>query len=604
MSEFESQQFLANAPSLPGVYQFFDEKNELLYVGKARNLKKRLQSYFCNTGLTPKTQLMVSKIASAQVQTTHNESEALLLENQLIKAKKPRYNIALRDDKSYPYIRLDESATYPRFTFYRGQRKDKALYFGPYANAAAVRSMLTQLSKIFLLRQCNDSVFSNRSRPCLQYQIKRCSAPCVDYISPAHYRDDVEQAKAMLNGEDERLIQDLNNRMEAASGNLEFEQAAQYRDRIALLQRIRETQYVATGSQNVDIVALAKESQWVCFAVMSVRQGQNLGLHYFVQTDPMDMTLMELMQAFLPQYYLDRKIPDEIVLSEAIDEKQVLQHVFSEQVKHKVKIKQHCRSQRARWIDSALSNARDHLNQHINQRSQIRQQFEALASYLQLAEIPQRIECFDISHTMGERPVASCVVFDESGPRKMDYRRFNITHQKPGDDYAAMRQALSRRYQKLVETDAILPDLIIVDGGKGQLNVAKSVLQELQLLDSITLLGVSKGPERIAGEEEFHLINPARRLKPKGSSMQSHLVQQIRDEAHRFAITGHRQARAKARTHSILQDIPEVGASRRRALLQNFGGIQEIKRASIEDMAKVDGISRRLAQKIYEFIHN
>ncbi len=603
-SDFDSKTFLETASAMPGVYVFYDNEGKALYVGKARNLKKRLQSYFRSTGLTPKTQLMVSKIANAETQQTRTESEALLLENNLIKDKRPRYNISLRDDKSFPYIRLTEDDAFPRFGFYRGRRSRPGKYYGPYPNAGAVREMLGHLNKIFQLRQCDDAFFRNRSRPCLQHQIKRCSAPCVGRIEQKDYLEDIRQAKAMLAGEDSKLMDELSNRMETASSELSFETAALYRDRIALLQRIREKQYVSSDSNDADVVAVAAESGLVCFGVVSIRNGRNLGARFHIQKNPLDLTESQLLEAFLPQNYLGRVIPPEILLSENIESRSSLQQVFSIENKSKVEIKQQCRSYRARWIESARINTADNLRRHLNERSQITAQFAALADLLKLDEVPGRIECFDISHTMGERTVGSCVVFDDQGAVKSDYRRYNITGIQGGDDYAAMEQVLTRRYQRVIENDGKLPDLVLIDGGKGQLGIAQKVFEELQIVDAVILMGVSKGPLRKAGEEQFHLLHRKNPIQPKGTSAASHLVQRIRDEAHRFAITSHRQQRSKARTSSPLENIDGVGDKRRRNLLRYFGGMQEIKRAGVEDLTKVQGISPTLAQRIYNQFHS
>ncbi|MEM7196437.1 MAG: excinuclease ABC subunit UvrC [Pseudomonadota bacterium] len=601
---FDHQQFLTTVSDRPGVYIYYDEDGNTIYVGKARNLKKRVSSYFRKTGLTPKTQLMVSRIRRAETQQTSSESEALLLENNLIKARRPRYNISLRDDKSFPYIRLTQHDTYPRFSFYRGRRSQKSKYFGPYPNAAAVREMLGHLHKIFQLRQCNDTFFNNRSRPCLQHQIKRCSAPCVDKISPEHYAEDIRQAIDMLNGRDNSLMEELGERMERASEQLDFEQAALFRDRIALLQRVRERQYVSSEASDADIVAVAVESGMACFAVATVRQGRNLGTRYEIQRNVLDISASALLDAFLPQNYLGQVIPSEIIVSDPVESRASLQQAFSIESGSKIEIKSNVRSHRSRWLDSARINAADHLRQHLSERTQIDDMFAALAELLALEEIPERMECFDISHTMGERTVGSCVVFDHQGPVKSDYRRFNVEGIQGGDDYAAMRQVLHRRYKRVLEDDGKLPDLVVIDGGKGQLGIAHGVFEELQIADNVLLLGVSKGPARKAGEEQFHLVDCDRVIYPGGTSPASHLIQRIRDEAHRFAITGHRARRAKARTDSPLEQIEGVGEKRRRNLLRHFGGMQEIKRASVEDLSKAPGISPSLAEKIFNRFHS
>ena len=600
---FDAKTFLDTVSEKPGVYIFLDEHKETLYIGKAKNLKKRLHSYFRSTGLSPKTKLMVSKIANAETQQTRTESEALLLENNLIKDQRPRYNILLRDDKSFPYIRFTEQDRFPRFSFYRGRRSLPGKFYGPYPNAAAVREMLGHLHKIFRLRQCDDAFFRNRSRPCLQFQIKRCSAPCVGRIEQQDYADDVRQAQAMLTGEDTRLLDELGRKMEQASADMNYETAAVYRDRIALLQRIREKQYISSGVSDADVVAVAVESGLVCFGVVSIRHGRNLGARFHLQPNPLEQTADTLLEAFLPQHYLGSTMPAEILLSEKINSRSSLQQVLSTDNKRNVKIKQQCRAHRARWIESARINTADNLRRHLNEKSQLDTQFAALTELLSLDEIPTRVECFDISHTMGERTVGSCVVFDHQGAVKSDYRHYNITNIEPGDDYAAMQQLLKRRYTRILENDGKLPDLVIVDGGKGQLGVAQNVFDELQIGSLVTLMGVSKGVSRKPGQEQFHLPN-RRMIQPQGTSPASHLVQKIRDEAHRFALGGHRQRRAKARTESPLQQIAGIGDKRRRNLLRYFGGLAEIKRAGIEDLGKAPGINRALAQRIYNQFHD
>ena len=617
---FDAAHFVGSLRARPGVYIFYREDGEALYVGKAANLKSRVSSYFRVTGLSAKTRLMVSKIHRAEIQQTRTESEALLLENNLIKDKRPRYNISLRDDKSFPYIRLSERATFPRFTFYRGRRAQPDRYYGPYPNAAAVREMLGQIHKIFRLRQCNDAFFRNRSRPCLQHQIKRCSAPCVGRIKQADYLEDVRQAKAMLAGRDFALIDELAGKMERASADLDYEAAAAYRDRIALLQRATG-QSVSSGTADADVVAVAVESGTVCFGVVSIRRGRNLGGRFHLQKNPLDLDAAELLEAFLPQNYLGQNaigaaLPAEILLSEKITGRAALQQALvlenksapTSKNKIRVEIKHRCRAHRARWIESARANTIDHLRDHLNQRSQVDAQFAALTELLSLDEVPARMECFDISHTQGERTVGACVVCDRQGPVKSDYRRFNIAGIAPGDDYAAMQQTLMRRYKRVLQDDGKLPDMVIVDGGKGQLGVAVRVFEELQISGLVVLLGVSKGPGRRAGEETFHLPGhrrgAARAIIPGKGSPALRLIQRIRDEAHRFAISGHRGRRGKARSESPLQRIAGVGEKRRRNLLRYFGGLREIKRAGVEDLATVPGISPALAERIYRQFHD
>lgn len=601
---FDAKVFLDTVSEKPGVYIFSDQDKKTLYIGKAHNLKKRLQSYFRSTGLSPKTKLMVSKIAYAETQQTQTESEALLLENNLIKDRKPRYNVLLRDDKSYPYIRLTEQDRFPRFAFYRGRRSQPGKYFGPYAGAGAVREMLNHIQKIFLLRQCNDSFFRNRSRPCLQYQIKRCSGACVGLISDADYNEDVRQARAMIGGQDSSLQRQLASKMEAASADLLFEKAAEYRDRITRLQRVYEKQYVSDQGINADVVAVSTESGVVCFGVISIRHGRNLGGRFHIQPNPLDMNPGPLLEAFLPQNYIGAAIPAEILLSEQIDSRASLQQVLTLEAGAKVNIKHRCRAQRARWIENARVNTCDRLRVHLAERTQLSAQFDALAGLLGLDEAPMRIECFDISHTMGERTVGACVVFDHQGAVKSDYRKFNVTGIAPGDDYAAMQQVLMRRYKRVLQHDGKLPDMVLIDGGKGQLGVAMKVFDELQLNDLVLLVGVSKGRQRRAGEEQLHIPDGNAPIYPGGTSPASHLIQRIRDAAHRFAITGHRNRRDKARNRSSLQQIEGVGENRRRQLLQFFGGLAAVKRAGVKDLTRVPGISPTLAERIYNQFHN
>ncbi len=601
---FDPDAFLASVSEKPGVYIYYDAEGGTLYVGKAGNLRKRVSSYFRKSGLSPRTRLMVSRIHRAETQQTRTESEALLLENNLIKHRRPRFNVLLRDDKSYPYIRLTSGDAYPRFAFYRGRRSRPGQYFGPFPGAGAVREMLGHVQKIFRLRQCNDATFRNRSRPCLQYQIRRCSGPCVDLISREDYLEDVRQAEAMISGRDTKLMEELSRRMEAASARLEFEQAAEFRDRIARLQRVRENQYIDTQGTDADVVAVAVESGTICFGVVSIRGGRNLGGRYHIQHNPLDQAPAELLAAFLPQNYLGASIPPEILLSHRIEGRASLQQVLSLEAGSRVVVKSQCRTTRARWIEGARINTGDRLRVYLNEHSQLSKQFEALAALVGLEETPDRVECFDISHTQGERTVGSCVVFDSRGAVKSDYRKFNVSGIREGDDYGAMEQVLFRRYRRVLEDDGKLPDLVLIDGGKGQLAVAERVFGELQLAEQVPLVAVSKGPERRAGEEQLHI--PGRRVPvcPGGASPASHLIQRIRDEAHRFAIAGHRNRRDKARTRSLLEEIEGVGEKRRRDLLRHFGGISEVRRAGIEELARVPGISPKLAERIYNQFHN
>ncbi len=605
--QFDPRAFLKTLPGQPGVYRMLDADNTVVYVGKANNLKKRVASYFQKNITSPKTRVMVSRICNIEVTVTHTENEALLLENNLIKSLKPRYNVLYRDDKSYPYIFLSDQL-FPRLDFHRGAQRAGGRYFGPYPSAGAVRETLNLLQKLFPVRQCRDSFYNNRSRPCLQYQIKRCTAPCVGLIDQEHYLADVHHAELFLEGKSSEVIDELVQRMEQAAKNLEYEQAARYRDQIASLRRVQEKQYISAGSGDLDVVAATVERGQGCVQVFTIRGGQNLGNRSYYPK--LEAGLLEtedptpLLDSFLPQYYLraGRPVPTEILLSQVVSEAGLLAQVLSEQSGHKVTLSHRLRGQRARWVKMALNNARQALRIRLNSQSSLLQRFEALQEVLNLDEMPRRLECFDISHTMGEAPVASCVVFDTNGPLKADYRRFNIKDITPGDDYAAMHQALSRRYRRLREGEGKLPDILLIDGGKGQLSQAEEVMNELQV-SGVTLLGVAKGPERKPGLENLHLSGQEAEIILPADSRALHLIQHIRDEAHRFAITGHRQRRQRSRNTSPLEAIPGLGPKRRQSLLKQFGGLQEVARAGVEDLARVNGISPKLAQQIYDTFH-
>ena len=605
--QFEPKAFLKTLPGKPGVYRMQDAEGTVIYVGKASNLKKRVASYFQKNLSSPKTRVLVSRICNIEVTVTHTENEALLLENNLIKSLKPRYNVLYRDDKSYPYIYLSEQP-FPRLGFHRGAQRAKGRYFGPYPSSGAVRETLSLLQKLFPIRQCEDNFYSNRSRPCLQYQIKRCTAPCVGLVDSEQYQEDVRHAVMFLEGKSTEVIDELVRRMEQAAEDLEYELAARYRDQIASLRRVQEKQYISAESGDLDVVAAAVERGLGCVQVFTIRGGRNLGNRTYypkVEAGPLetdDATL--LLDSFLPQYYLraGRPVPTEILLSHAVSELQLLEHVLSEESGHKVTLSHRLRSQRARWVKMALQNALQALNARLNSQSSLLQRFETLQEALNLDEMPKRLECFDISHTMGEATVASCVVFDTNGPLKADYRRFNIKDITPGDDYAAMHQALSRRYRRLKEGEGKLPDILLIDGGKGQVSQAVDVMAELQI-GGVLLLGVAKGPERKPGLETLYLSGQKTEIILPADSMALHLIQHVRDEAHRFAITGHRQRRQRSRTTSTLETIPGLGPKRRQRLLKQFGGLQEVARAGVEDLARVNGISPKLAQQIYDTFH-
>lgn len=599
-------------PNQPGVYKMLDSKGEVIYVGKAANLKKRVSSYFQKAHPDPKTVALVSHIQNIETIITHTESEALLLENNLIKSLKPRYNILYRDDKSYPYIYISTEQQFPRLAFHRGAQHGKGRYFGPYPSAGAVRETLALLQKLFPVRQCKDSFFRNRSRPCLQYQIKRCTAPCVDYVSPEDYGKDVRHAIMFLEGKSNQLVEELARQMEAAAAELAYEKAAGLRDQITSLRRIQEKQYISRHGGDFDIIVAAIESGLGCVQVFTIRNGRNLGNKSYFPKQTGEQDVRDLLSAFIPQFYLrsnthsGREIPTHILLSETLSDAQVLADVLSEQAGRRIHLQNKVRGERAKWIEMAKQNAMHAINTRLSTHATMQQRFESLQEAMQLDELPQRIECFDISHTQGEFTVASCVVFDQTGPVKSDYRRYNIEGITGGDDYAAMKQAVMRRYQKLQAGEGILPDILFIDGGKGQVTQAKQVFDELQIAD-VLIVGVAKGPTRKAGletlimsaclsESEQEFILPS-------DSAALHLIQQIRDEAHRFAITGHRQRRGKARTRSVLEDIDGLGPKRRQQLLRQFGGMQEVARAGVDALASVPGISKLLAQKIYDAFH-
>lgn len=598
---FDAKAFLKTLSSHPGVYRMLNAQGEVIYVGKARNLAKRVGSYFSRSVSAPKTRAMVSQIANIEVTVTSTENEALILENNLIKELRPRYNVLLRDDKSYPYIYLSADE-FPRLAFHRGARRAKGQYFGPFPSAGAVRETLNLLQKVFRVRQCEDSFFRNRSRPCLQYQIKRCTAPCVGYVSEQDYGEDVRHARMFLEGKDSQVIDELVAEMERASAALEFERAAALRDQIATLRRIQQKQYVSGEGGDLDIIVADVKNGVGCVQVFFIRGGHHLGNKTFFPKHTQEVEPAEVLSAFLPQYYLGKPVPAEILVNQDLEERQWLASVLAEQAGRKVSISHRLRGDRARWLAMAEANLQQALARQLVSSAGLRQRYEALQDALGLEDLPQRLECFDISHTQGEATVASCVVFDQEGPRKSDYRRFNIADITPGDDYAAMRQALTRRYTRLKKGEGKLPDILFIDGGKGQLSQAREVLDELQVAD-LTLVGIAKGPERKAGLETLFLSGRREPIILPADSPALHLIQQIRDEAHRFAITGHRQRRAKARGKSPLEGIAGVGAKRRRDLLNQFGGWQEVARAGVEDLAQVKGISRELAQRIYDAFH-
>ncbi|MEW8029645.1 MAG: excinuclease ABC subunit UvrC, partial [Candidatus Thiodiazotropha sp.] len=581
--EFDHTVFLKTLTTRPGVYRMVNAEGGVLYVGKAKNLKKRVSSYFTRS-LNRRIQIMVGQIAQIEVIVTHTEAEALLLENHLIKSLKPKYNVLLRDDKSYPYIYLSTDNTYPALSFRRGARRGKGRYFGPYPSAGSTRETLQVLQKLFPVRQCEESFFRNRSRACLQYQIKRCSGPCVGLISPEAYREDVQHAVLFLEGKTSQVVDELVAWMERASGNLDFEQAAVYRDQIKHLRRIQERQYVSGEGGDLDIVALAKRGGSTCIQVFYIRSGHNLGNKSFYPSVPQDATEETILQAFVSQYYLEKPVPNEIIINHRLAEEGLLEEVLSQQAERRVRISSRVRGERARWLKMAQGNAELALQARLSAQAGMEERLQALQQALHLPAIPERMECFDISHTRGESTVASCVVFNEQGPLKSDYRRFNIEDITPGDDYAAMAQALERRYRRVKKGEVALPDILFIDGGRGQISAVHACLQDLGI-SGLTLVGVAKGVERKAGMEQLFLLGRKAPFILPADSAALHLIQQIRDEAHRFAITAHRQRRSKARNRSVLEQIPGIGPKRRQRLMKQFGGLQELSRAGIEDIS-------------------
>jgi excinuclease ABC subunit C len=590
-------------PTGPGVYRMQDAEGKVLYVGKAKDLRRRVGSYF-SRALNVRLQAMVAQVAHVEVTVTRTEGEALLLESNLIKTLQPRYNVLLRDDKSYPYIYLSTQDAFPRLAFYRGSRKGPGRFFGPYPSASAVRETLQLLQKLFPVRQCEDSFFRARSRPCLQYQIKRCSGPCVSLISPSDYAADVEHTIKFLDGRAGEVIDDLAAAMETAASALEFERAAVLRDQISTLRRIQERQYVSGAGGDLDIVALAQEGGLNCVEVFFIRSGRNLGNKAFFPLAPEGTEPPALLAGFLAQFYADKPVPAEIIVDVEVEDHALLEAALSERAGRRVSLRTRVRAERARWMEMARGNALIAVRARLGSQAGYAARIEALRDALGLEESPERMECFDISHTGGERTVASCVVFNAEGPAKSDYRRFNIDGITPGDDYAALHQALTRRYTRIKDGEVPYPDLLFIDGGRGQLGSVAEALQELGVLEGVRLVGVSKGPDRRPGAEQLWLLGRETAVILAADSPALHLIQQIRDEAHRFAITGHRQRRAKARTTSVLEGLAGVGPKRRQSLLRQFGGIQGLARAGIEDIARVEGISRQLAGQIYAAFHH
>lgn len=598
---FDPTEFLAGLPHLPGVYRMLGAGGEVLYVGKARDLKKRVSSYFQKTQLSPRIQLMLAQVTGIEITVTRSEAEALLLENNLIKGLTPRYNILFRDDKSYPSIVLTGHA-FPRLALHRGPQKKGDRYFGPYPSAHAVRESLQLLQKVFRLRTCEDGVFSHRSRPCLLYQIKRCSGPCVGAISEADYARDVERASQFLLGREQQVLAELERLMLAASEAQAYEEAAFYRDQLKALRTVQERQFVESGRRlDADVVAVAAENGLVCVNLTMIRAGRHLGDKTLFPQNATGHTPAQILEAFLAHHYAEQAAPALILVNEAV-ESGALAALLTAQAGRRVQIVSRATGERRVWLEMATQNARIAIRQRLSQQTTQQLRFAALQEALGLPDSARRIECFDISHTLGEATVAACVVYDEFALQPSEYRRFNIGDVAPGDDYGAMREALTRRYRRLTAGEGKLPDLLLIDGGRGQVAVAREVLTELGV-NEVEVVGVAKGPERKPGLEELVFADERKPLQLPADHPGLHLIQQIRDEAHRFAITGHRARRGRARTQSVLDGIPGVGPKRRQMLLTRFGGVKGVRNASIDELTKVEGISRALAEKIYAQFH-
>ena len=605
---FDHQSFLKSLTQRPGIYQMLDGDGEVLYVGKAKNLKNRVSSYFRSTGLTTKTAALVKRIISIDVTVTETETEALILEHNLIKQYRPPFNILMRDDKSYPYIFLSDKDRWPRLSFHRGPKKAKGTYFGPFPSVHAVRESMGFLQKTFKVRQCEDVFFKNRSRPCLQYQIKRCTAPCVEFVTADDYAADVNLTRLYLDGKADKILQQLEGEMETAATDLKFEKAAEHRDQIAALRQVQAQQMIEKGSGTIDIVAGAVSNGQACVHMLYVRQGRILGSRSYYPKTPLAEEVSDLLEEFLPQLYLDGggrpDLPKEILVNTQFEGAQVLTDALSQRIGRNIEIRDNVRGFRAKWLELAQRTAEQNLAGKLASKQTLQQRFESLRDTLGLESTPERLECFDISHSSGEAVVASCVVFDNnSGALKSDYRRFNIDNITAGDDYAAMEQAIRRRYTRLMKGEGKLPDILLIDGGKGQIGVAKSVLSDLGVVGVMTI-GVAKGTTRKPGMETLILADQNNKVVARPQQPALHLIQQIRDEAHRFAITGHKARRDKKRRVSSLEGIPGVGATRRRDLLKHFGGMGEVKKASVADLMKVDNINKKVAEAIYGALYN
>ena len=591
--------FIAGLARTPGVYVMRDQERRVLYVGKARSLRSRVGSYFKVPHESSRIQIMMADVDEIEIHRTRTETEALLLESNLIKTLRPKFNILLRDDKSYPYLKLSLTEEYPRLSLYRGRTNIKDRLFGPYASAGSVRVMLAQLQKIVPVRQCDNNTFRNRSRPCLQYQIKRCSAPCVNVISKSEYDEDVKRLIQILDGRESEISEHFASEMDKASERLDFEAAAVFRDRVLALRRLQERQYISDGQHNVDVVTLLDKAGMLLFSVMKIRGGHNLGSRHFSEKNPLGLALGEVMQKLLVQHYQSQSIPGEIILTPAVSDLDLLQAGLTELAGRQVKLKIRVRGNRSQWREMGLLNANDFLRRQVAADADHIERMDDLAKLLNREEPIERIECFDTSHSSGEQPVASCVVFDRSGAVSSEYRRFNIRGVTPGDDFGAMEQVVGRRMARVAEGEGVRPDVLLIDGGKGQVKKASEALAE-HLASDIVVLGIAKGQGRKSGRESLFLPGQSNPLFLDPQSPAHLLLRQIRDEAHRFAITGHRKKRAASRNRSQIEDIPGIGAKKRQALLRHFGGIKMLRQASPEELVKVEGISVNLAQRLVE----
>ena len=598
---FDPAAVLASLPHLPGVYRMLNGAGEVLYVGKALDLKQRVATYFQKAGGgSPRIQLMLGQVAALETTVTRSEAEALLLEDNLIKTLSPRYNILFRDDKSYPYLMLSNHR-YPRLGFHRGSRDKRYRYFGPFPNAGAVRESIQLLQKAFRIRTCEDSVFSNRSRPCLLHQIRRCTAPCVGLIGESAYAEDVAAAAQFLSGKEDEVTERLAARMNAASDRTRYEDAAAFRDQIAALRQVREKQFVSGEGEEADVIACGRAAGIVCVNLAMIRGGRHLGDKNFYPRNADDCSPEQVLEAFVLQHYLQHGVPPQIVVGARL-EVRPLERLLAERAGHKVRITVKPGGARKAWLEMAVRNAELGAGQALGLLATQEARLTALQQVLELPDTAQRIECFDVSHTMGEAAVAACVVYDKSALQKSEYRRFNITGIEPGDDYAALRDALSRRYRKLVAGEGKMPDLVLIDGGKGQLAVATDVFAELGLSD-VALAAVAKGETRRPGQEQLLVAGRLEPLTLGADHPALHLIQQVRDEAHRFAIQCHRARRGKARRSSPLENIAGIGVKRRQKLLARFGGLRGLQAASVDELAQVEGVSRMLAEKIYHNLH-